>query len=130
MTKRKKTVGKKLKVKEKFAKAVSRLRRLRPSQQRALVSGASNEFIRDVSGFLRKIRKKSHMIKTSHRNVLWRHRNKLRKLIQAKTPINRKRAILIQKGGIIPALIPIIVALIGAGGGIAGAATSAAILKS
>ena len=41
-----------------------------------------------------------------------------------------KRLILAQKGGFLSVLVPIIVAIISAAGGIGAAATSAAILKS
>ncbi len=119
----------KIKVNRKFLNAVSRLKRMKPLKQRAAAVGASNAFIRDVSGFFKRIRKQGHLVRPSHRKILRRHRKKLQKLVQAKTPINTKRLILSQKGGILPALIPIIVALIGAGGTVAGAATTAAILK-
>ena len=119
----------KIPVKRKFVNAMKRLRQMKAAKQRAAVLGASNEFIRDVTGFMSKLRNQPHLVKTSHRNVLNKHRQKLRKLIHAKTPLENKRLILSQTGGIFPALIPIICALIGAGGGIAGAATSAAIIK-
>ena len=121
--------SKKVKVKKQFKNAMTRLRRMTPLKQRTAVVGASNQFIRDVSGFLSKIRKKGHLLKPSHRNILKRHKKKLRKLVNAKTPIHMKRLILSQKGGIAPLLIPIIVAAIGAGGGVAASATHAAIMK-
>ena len=116
-------------VKRKFADALKRLKRMKANKQRIAVLGASNEFIRDVSGFMMRIRKRPQLVKASQRNVLNKHRTKLRKLTHAKTSLENKRLILSQTGGIIPALIPIICAIIGAGGGIAGAATSAAIIK-
>lgn len=122
--------GKKIPVKKKFAQAISRLQRMKAKNQRSAVVGASNEFIRDVSGFMNKMRRRPDLVKTSHRKILKRHGKKLQSLVHAKTPLNRKRLILVQKGGIFPALIPIIVALIGAGGGIGAAATSAAIIRS
>lgn len=122
--------GSRIRVKRKFNNAMRRLHRLKGAQQRVLVKGASNEFIRDVSGFLKKIRGKSHLVKSArHRNTLKRHRKKLQKLVHAKTPLDKKRKILLQRGGIAPLLIPIIVAIIGAGGGVASAATHAAISR-
>ena len=121
--------GKKIIVKKKFMRAITQLRRMKPKRQRSSVVGASNEFIRDVSGIMNKMRHRPDLVKSSHRKILKRHSKKLRSLIHAKTPINKKRLILVQRGGIFPALIPVIVALIGAAGGIGGAATSAAILK-
>ena len=127
---RKKIHGKKLKVKKQFKDAMTRLRRMTPLKQRASVVGASNQFIRDLSSFLSKIRNAGHLLKASHRNTLRKHKKKLRKLVNAKTPIHMKRLILSQRGGIAPFLIPIIVAAIGAGGSIGAAATHAAIAKS
>ena len=125
--------GKKLQVKRQFRRAVNHLQRMSPVKQRTAVVGASNKFIRDMSGFLSKIRSKGDLVKPSHRKILRRHRKKLKKLVNPKTSIARKRLILSQKGGIVPALIPIIVALIGAGGGVAasaaGGAAHAAISK-
>ena len=135
MTKRKQRSNRKRKfvkaipVKRKFATAIKKLKQMKAAKQRLSVIGASNEFIRDVSNFMTKIRKRPQTVKASHRKILKRHSKKLRKLIHAKTPIESKRMILSQRGGILPALIPVICALIGAGGGIAGAATSAAIIK-
>ena len=130
LQKKRQTTCRKIPVKKKFADAIKRLKRMKTSNQRAAALGASNEFIRDVSAFMSKLRKQPDLVKGSHRNVLKRHSLKLRKLIHAKTPLEKKRMILSQTGGILPALIPIIVAIIGAGGGIASAATSAAIIKS
>ena len=129
MKKQKRKLAQTIRVKQKFAKAMSQLKRMKAAKQRSSVVGSSNEFIRDVSNFMSRVRKQPHLVKASHRNILKRHSKKLRKLVHAKTSINSKRLILSQKGGIIPALIPVICALIGAGGGIAGAATSAAIIK-
>lgn len=125
----KKRNSKKLQVKKQFKDAMARLHRMIAVKQRAAVVGASDKFIRDVTSFMLKIRKKGHLIKPSHRNILKRNRIKLRKLVNATTPVSMKRLILSQKGGIIPALIPIIVALIGAGGGIAASATGAAVMR-
>ena len=123
--------SKKIAVKQKFVQAMSRLRRMKKNQQKAVVSKASNEFIRDVSGFMKKIRNKPNLVKkTAHRKTLKRYSKHLRKLIHAKTPIHKKRLILQQRGGIFPFLIPIIIAGISAAGSIGAAATSAAILKS
>jgi hypothetical protein len=133
VAKRKKVVkrkhAQKIAVKEKFLNAMKRLKSMKKGKQSATVLTASNEFIRDVSGFMSKIRKRGQLVNSKHRKVLSKHAKNLRKLIHAKTPVESKRLILSQRGGILPALIPIICALIGAGGGIAGAATSAAIIK-
>ena len=121
--------SKKLAVKRQFRKAMSQLNQMTPVKQRAAVWGASNKFIHDMSRFLNKIRNKGNLLRANQRRILKKHRKKLKKLVKAKTPVDTKRLILSQKGGIIPALIPIIVALIGAGGSIATGATTAAIMK-
>ena len=122
-----------LQVKKQFKNAMKHLQRMNPLKQRTAVVGASNKFIRDISGFLSKVRTKGDLVKPSHRKILRRHSKKLKKLVNPKTSIATKRLILSQKGGIAPALIPVIVALIGAGGGVAasaaGGAAHAAIMK-
>ena len=118
-----------IKVKGKFKNAISRLRRMKPVNQRNAALASSNEFIRDISSLLSRVRGRPDLLKANHRNVLKRHRLKLKKLVHAKTPITAKRLILSQTGGILPLLVPIITALIGAGGAIGGAATHAAISK-
>ena len=120
---------KKIPIKKHFALAMKKLRKLNASGQRAAVVGSSNAFIKDVTRFFKNIRKKPALVKAAHRKVLRKHSKSLRKLIHAKTPVHEKRLILVQKGGIFPALVPIIIALIGAGGTVAGAATTAAIMK-
>lgn len=123
-----KTVAK-LTVKPKFADALRRLKRMKKGKQRTAVLGASNEFIRDVSSFMQKLKRRPDLVSKTHRKTLAKHRTKLRRLVHAKTPIDNKRLILSQTGGILPFLIPIICASITAAGGIGAAATSAAIIK-
>ena len=122
---------KKLFVKKQFKKAIAQLHRMRPVKQREAIVGASNRFIRDISGFMNRIRKQPHLVKSPHQRILKKHRRKLRKLVNAKTPINAKRAILYQHvgGQLISVLVPIIVALIGAGGSIGGSAVAATMMK-
>ena len=127
---RKKTRGRKLAVKRVFKNAMKRLRRMKAAKQRAAAVDASNAFIRDISHFMSQIRKRPDLVNASHRRTLKRLSRQLRKLVHAKTPLHIKRSILSQKGGIIPALIPIITAIIGTVGAIGGGAASAAILKS
>lgn len=59
---------------------------MKPKPQRRANIGASNEFIRDVSGFLKEIRTQPQFVKASHVKVLKRHQLKLRKIFHAKTP--------------------------------------------
>lgn len=130
MSKRKgKQAAAKIAVKPKFAHALKRLKRMKKRKQKMTVLGASNEFIRDVSSFLEKLKSRPDLVSKSQRKTLQKHRAKLRRLVHAKTPVDSKRRILSQTGGIFPFLIPIICASITAAGGIGAAATSAAILK-
>ena len=55
----------KIPVKRKFVNAMKRLRQMKAAKQRAAVLGASNEFIRDVTGFMSKLRNQPHLVKTS-----------------------------------------------------------------
>ena len=131
MTRRKvKKTAAKINVKPKFADALRRLKRMKKANQKTAIFGASNEFIRDLSSFMQKIKHRPDLVSKSRRKTLAKHRAKLRKLIHAKTSIDNKRLILSQTGGILPFLIPIICASITAAGGIGAAATSAAIIKS
>ena len=99
-------------------------------QEYKVVAGASNEFIRDISKHISKLRNKPHLVKNSkHRKTLKKHQKKLRRLINSKVGVKSKRTILFMKGGIFPLLIPIISAAIGAAGSVAAAGTSAAILR-
>ena len=118
----------------KFRRATLKLNRMSAEKRRVAALTASNSFIRDVSNAMAKLRTRPHLVKGSHKKILKRHRKKLQALVNPKVSIVRKRLILNQKGGIISALIPIIVAAIGATGtaaaGIGGAAVHAAISKS
>ena len=128
---KKKRSGKsgKLLVNHKFYHAIKKLKRLKAKQQRATVSGASNDFINDITKTLKRMRSQPSMVTDKHRKILKKHRNKLRRLVHAKTTMKVKRRILMQKGGFISILVPIISAIIAAAGGIGAAATSAAIIK-
>lgn len=120
-----------IKVKSKFKNAMFHLRRLKRHNQRKSVAGASREFIKDISMHMKKIQNKPHLVGNSkHRRQLKKHASKLRRLINPQVSLEKKRRILLMKGGIIPFLIPIICASIGAAGSIGAAATSAAIMKS
>ena len=125
----KKRQTRKVAVKRQFKQALARLRRMTPVKQREAILGSSSRFINDITNFMKKIRHKAHLVKPSHRRILKRHKKKLQKLVHPKTTVRRKRLILSQKGGFISILLPIIVALIGAGGSIGAGAVGAAIMK-
>ena len=118
-------------VKSKFKKAMFKLRRMSKQRQRKIVAQASPEFIKDVGIFLSKIRTEPHLIRNAkHRRQLKRQRSKLLRLVNPHVSVEKKRRILLMRGGIVPFLIPIICAGIGAAGTVGAAATSAAIMKS
>ena len=80
--------------KEKGKKIVwpmSRLRRMKKNQQSAVVSKVSNEFIQDLSEFMKKLSNKPDLLKkTSYKKTLKRHSEELQKLIRPKTPIRQQ----------------------------------------
>ena len=99
----------KLIVKRKFYEAIKKLHRLKGNQQRAVVSGASNDFINDISKTLNRLKATPNLVSSKHRQGIKRRRNKFRRLAQAKTPIKAKRRILTQKGGsFLPFLVPLL----------------------
>ena len=127
MAKRKKS---KMTVKKKFKNAMFKLRRMGKKKQQNVIAGASREFIKDISAYLSKIRRQPQLVKKfKHRRQLKKYRGKLRRLVNPQVSLEKKRNILLMKGGIAPFLIPIICASIGAAGTIGAAATGAAIAK-
>ena len=80
----------KIPVKQRFVHAMKRIKGMKAMKQRTVALGASKDFIRDVSNFMSKVRNQPQLVKASHRNVLNKHRIKLRKLIHAKTPIEKQ----------------------------------------
>ena len=137
MGKRKRTQKRKrsrktpVRVNRRFHAAIKRLHRMTPKKRVTLIAGSSNQFIRDFSNAMQKIRKRPHLVAAKHTKKLQRHKRKLRKLVHSKTPIHVKRRLLTQKGGFIISsiLVPIIAAAIGAAGTVAGSAAGAAIMK-
>lgn len=110
--KRSKKSGK-LTVKKKFSAAINKLRRLKCNQQRTAVSGASNEFINDISKTLRRLKTTPNLVSSKHKRSIRKHKSKFKRLAQAKTTLKAKRRILTQKGGFLPFLIPLLGTVIG-----------------
>ena len=119
-----------MRVSRKFFNAVRHLRRMSASAQRVSIAQASNAFINDIIKVLKYLKKRPHLVSTSHKKKLKKIKPRLRKLVHGKTSMVKKRNILMQRGGIIPFLIPIIAAAIGAAGSVASGAVTAAIMKS
>ena len=120
-----------MRVKRKFHEAIKRLHRMKPKSRNAAIAGSSNQFIRDFSNVMQKIRKHPQLVSAKHKNKLRRHKRKLRQIVNSRTPIHVKRRLLTQKGGFIISsiLVPLIAAAIGAVGSVAGSAVGAAVLK-
>ena len=68
----------KLTVKKKFSEAINKLRRLKCNQQRAAVSGASNDFINDFSKILRRLKATSNLISSKHQRPIRKHKSKFK----------------------------------------------------
>lgn len=130
MVKHKVKRGQKIRVKRKFFNAMQSLRRMSRKQQRLRASNASNEFIRDVSSIMKKLRTKPHLVTNKHKRLLKRYKKPLRRLVQSGSSVKSKRKVLLMRGGIIPFLIPIICAAIGAAGTVGAGAAGAAIMRS
>jgi hypothetical protein len=136
-----------------FVKAMFSLHKMSKQKQREAAMQASPQFIRDLCKVLSNLRNHPELLNAKQRKRIQPHVNKLRKLIHSKTSIAKKRLILsqtanrthakapfsskrtllarpIQKGGILPILIPIICASIAGGTTIAASAVGAAIMKS
>ena len=130
----KRSIGKRkasVRVNKRFHQAIKRLHRMNPKRRNAVIAGSSNQFIRDFSNVMQKIRKQPHLVAAKHKKKLQRHKRKLRQIVNSGTPIHVKRRLLTQKGGFIISsiLVPLIAAAIGAAGTVAGSAVGAAVMK-
>ena len=131
MARRKHTSKRKIKVKNKFKKAIVHLSKMKSHKRKGIINRASNEFIRDFSSVLRQLRKKPHLVSPAKQRLLRPHKHKLRLLAHVKTPVHRKRHILNQKGGFVISsiLVPLIAAAITSAGGIGASAVHAAVSR-
>jgi len=121
----------KLHVKPKLYKALQSLRHMKPNAIRSRVRVASKEFVKDVANVMSRLRKSPHLVPNpKDRRKLLKHRKALRRLTSKSPSVENKRKILLQRGGILPFLIPIICATIGAAGTVGAAAAGAAVMKS
>ena len=120
-----------VRVNKRFHEAIKRLHRMNPRKRNTVIAGSSNQFIRDFSNAMRKIRKQPHLVAANQKKKLQRHKRKLRQLVNSRTPIHVKRRLLTQKGGFVISsiLVPLIAAAIGAAGSVAGSAVGAAVMK-
>ena len=115
--KRQKRGSKQLNDDSKFAKTLSRLKKLNPSQRQHAMTIANNKFIQDFSNQVKKLRRRSKHLTSANRKQLQRHRANLRKLANNRTSIVMKRRILCdQRGGlaVAPLLIKVLPSVIAA----------------
>lgn len=81
----------------KFRRAICRLRRLKSHHQVAAINSSSDAFIRQLCSRIKKARRASLPPKASFE--LRRSAKAIRKLINPRTKISKKRQILTQRGG-------------------------------
>ena len=117
-----------MKRRSKFVKALIRLRKLPLAEQRRQLQLANGRFIKDCCAATRKARYAK--VSPSLRKRLKRHRKALHTFVNPRTSLRKKKQVLTQRGGILPFLIPLLVAGISATGSIGAAAAHAAISKS
>ena len=111
---------------------MSKLRRMKGRKRQQALSQANNKFIHNLSHVLGKVRHLPPNLLHTNPRLLRRiqfQRKGLQSFINKKTSIKKKRKMMKQKGGIIPALIPLICAGIAAAGSVASAGVGAAIAK-
>ena len=122
-----------MRVSSKFYQTIHTLKRMKGRQRERALSNANDNFIRDMSQTVGKMRKVSPSLLAHINPRLWRRihlqRSHLKSFARKKTSMKKKRKFMKQKGGIIPALIPIICAAITAGGAVGSAAVGAAVAR-
>lgn len=93
----------------KFSKAITSLRRMKPSERCMAIRGANDKFIRDIVSNVRKLRTKK--LSAKNRKLIKQHKTKLKYLSDPKIKLATKRKALSQKGGLLPALLPLLAPL-------------------
>ena len=135
VTKKKRRVPKKkVRVSPKFHHVLHTLKGMKMNQRRVALSKANDKFVRDLSNVVGKLR---HLprdaipsMNPKLQRFIYLRRKSLRAFSKSNTPMKKKRMMVKQKGGIFPALIPIICASIAAAGTVGSAAVGAAVAKS
>ena len=95
-----------------FHRALHRLKKLKPAHQSQAIGMANNAFIRQMCAHVKKLRYNKKVTPKSAQR-LKRHRTKLRQLVSARTSIDKKRKLLSQRGGFLPALLPLLISTVG-----------------
>ena len=90
------------------------LAKCNPKQRKALLQHISPDLLKCLCECCLNVLKGNVSLSTSQKRQLSRHRRVLRSLADRKTPNKRKKQLLLQKGGFLPALLgPIISTLAG-----------------
>ena len=90
----------------KFRKAIQALRCMKPNQRCSAIRSANDNFIQDIVKCVRKLRTKKLSPKDAKH--VKSYATKLRFISSPKVSLKRKRKTLSQKGGFLPALLPIL----------------------
>ena len=107
-----------------FRRALLRLKNLKGRHQSQAIGMANDTFIRQMCQGVKKLRYNKKVNRQSARR-LQRHRANLRQLVSPSLSVHKKRKLLSQRGGILPALIPLLLSAVGpVAGGIVGAAAN------
>ena len=88
------------------------LQKAPPSLQKAILSKANDELIRCICDVSHNVLRGTAEISTPHKKRLTKHKEALRKLVDRKISLKRKRKI-IQKGGFLGALLSAAIPVIG-----------------
>ena len=80
-----------------FAHALQRLKSLKGNEQQQAMNMANNNFIRQFCSYLKKLKRMK--LTRKKKQALQKHKKQLRQLVNARTPISKRRHILTQSGG-------------------------------
>lgn len=94
-----------------FSQALHKLKRLKPAQRCEAIKLSNNNFIRQFCAHVKKL--KHQKIHPKYQKALASRKATLRKLTNNKVSLKSKRKILSQKGGFLPAILPLMLGLAG-----------------
>ena len=81
------------------------LKKATPSVRKAVLKTADNELIRCLCDCSHNILKGNIKLNDKNKKILTKHRGQLRALASKKLTLKKKRNLMVQKGGFLPALI-------------------------
>lgn len=113
----------------KLISTLKRLSKLPSSQLQRQIQLANHKFVNDLCAATRKLRYAKIKLTPTLRKKLTRHRQHLRSLANRRTSVQTKKKLLTQRGGVLPFLIPLIVAGISAAGSVGAAAVHGAVSR-